>query len=146
MCSVLSRVRIVQRIASHTLRLRSITEGSTCAVTESRRSYSGLSFSIEPLRDSRRLYCTSMAMRQGLLFRQVSQHLLCSFFQPAFKFNIMFLMFLHLKRFKFALMFKITTGSVPAELAASLLLKHLTVVKKIIVCCIWVSYDIKFSI
>uniref|UniRef100_A0A3P9H383 Persulfide dioxygenase ETHE1, mitochondrial n=1 Tax=Oryzias latipes TaxID=8090 RepID=A0A3P9H383_ORYLA len=79
MCSVLGTVRTTQRIASHTLRLRSITEGSACALTESRRFYSGLSSFKEPSRDSRRLYCASMAMRQGLLFKQLFESESCTY-------------------------------------------------------------------
>uniref|UniRef100_A0A8C8DX61 Persulfide dioxygenase ETHE1, mitochondrial n=1 Tax=Oryzias sinensis TaxID=183150 RepID=A0A8C8DX61_9TELE len=79
MCSVLGSVRTTQRIASHTLRLRSITGGSAYALTESRRLYSGLSSFKEPSRDSRRLYCAGMAMRQGLLFKQLFESESCTY-------------------------------------------------------------------
>ncbi|KAM9353047.1 persulfide dioxygenase ETHE1, mitochondrial [Symphorus nematophorus] len=71
MCSVISRVKPVQRALAVTLRLRASTEGSRYAAAETRRFCPGVSTAIGPLRASSRSYCSRMALTQGLLFRQL---------------------------------------------------------------------------
>lgn len=71
MCSLMNRVRPVQRALAVSLRLRTNTEGSTYATAENRRFSSGVSAGTDPLRATRRLYCSRMVFPQGLFFRQV---------------------------------------------------------------------------
>ncbi|XP_035528360.1 persulfide dioxygenase ETHE1, mitochondrial [Morone saxatilis] len=71
MCSVISRVRPVQRALALTRRLRTSTEGSSSAAAERRRFCPGVSNGIHPLRAPSRSYCSRMALTQGLLFRQL---------------------------------------------------------------------------
>lgn len=71
MCSVISRVKPVQRALVLTLRLRAITEGSSYAAAEIRRFCPGLSAVTDPLKATSRSYCSRVALTEGLLFRQV---------------------------------------------------------------------------
>lgn len=71
MCSVISRVKPLQRAVAVTLRLRAITEGSSYAAAESRRLFPGVSAGTDPIRATRRSYCSRMALTGGLLFRQL---------------------------------------------------------------------------
>ncbi|XP_051261848.1 persulfide dioxygenase ETHE1, mitochondrial isoform X3 [Dicentrarchus labrax] len=71
MCSVISRVRPVQRALALTLRLRTSTEGSSYAAAERRRFCPGVSNDIHPLRAPSRSYCSRVALTQGLLFKQL---------------------------------------------------------------------------
>ncbi|KAK5861999.1 hypothetical protein PBY51_017432 [Eleginops maclovinus] len=71
MCSVISRVKPVQRALALTLRFRATTEGSSYALAESRRFCPGVSAVIDPLRATSRSYCSRMALTEGLLFRQL---------------------------------------------------------------------------
>lgn len=71
MCSVINRVRPVQRALALTLRLRPNTEGSSCAAAGSRRFSPGVRAGVEPLRGTTRSYCSRMAQTEGLLFRQL---------------------------------------------------------------------------
>ncbi|XP_049902736.1 persulfide dioxygenase ETHE1, mitochondrial [Epinephelus moara] len=71
MCSVISRVKPLQRALAVTLRFRGITEGSSYAAAESRRLFPGVSTGIDPIRATRRSYCSRMALAGGPLFRQL---------------------------------------------------------------------------
>lgn len=71
MCSVISRVKAVQRALAFTLRLRTNTEGSSYSVAPNRRFCPGLSAGEDPLRAFSRSYCSRMALTKGLLFRQL---------------------------------------------------------------------------
>ncbi|GAA6220445.1 persulfide dioxygenase ETHE1, mitochondrial [Lates japonicus] len=72
MCSVISRVRPIQRALALALRVRTNTEGSSCGAAESRRFYHGLSTGVDPLRaTTARRYYSRMARTEGLLFRQL---------------------------------------------------------------------------
>ncbi|XP_010775123.1 persulfide dioxygenase ETHE1, mitochondrial [Notothenia coriiceps] len=71
MCSVISRVKPVQRALALTLRLRATTEGSSYAAAEIRRLCPGLSAVTDPLKATSRSYCSRMALTEGLLFRQL---------------------------------------------------------------------------
>ncbi|KAG7216822.1 hypothetical protein INR49_001476 [Caranx melampygus] len=71
MCSVINRVKPVQRALALTLHLRPNTEGSSCAAAESGRFCSGVRAGVDPLRSSIRSYCSRMAQTEGLLFRQL---------------------------------------------------------------------------
>ncbi|XP_034554443.1 persulfide dioxygenase ETHE1, mitochondrial isoform X2 [Notolabrus celidotus] len=73
MCSVisLSRVTATHRALALTLRPRGHTEGWSCAVTEGRRLCPGVGYSCDPLQAPRRSYCSRMALKEGLLFRQL---------------------------------------------------------------------------
>ncbi|KAM4579951.1 persulfide dioxygenase ETHE1, mitochondrial [Odontesthes bonariensis] len=71
MCSVISRVKPVQRLVARTLRLCSKTEGLSYAAAQSRRFRPGVDFHVDPLRVNSRTYCTKMAMTPGLVFRQL---------------------------------------------------------------------------
>ncbi|XP_059196247.1 persulfide dioxygenase ETHE1, mitochondrial [Centropristis striata] len=67
MCSVMSRVKPVQRALAATRRLRTNTEGSRCAAADNRRFSPGVTSGSDP----RRSYCSRMAQSGGLLFRQL---------------------------------------------------------------------------
>ncbi|KAM7421343.1 hypothetical protein PAMA_015476 [Pampus argenteus] len=71
MCSVISRVKPVQRALALTLRLNPNTEGLSYSVAQNRRVYPGLSAGEQPLRVSSRSLCSRMALTDGLLFRQL---------------------------------------------------------------------------
>ncbi|XP_029308431.1 persulfide dioxygenase ETHE1, mitochondrial [Cottoperca gobio] len=71
MCSVISRVKPVQRALALSLRLTANTEGLSYAAAESRRFCPGVSSGVEPLRATSRSYCSRMALTDGLLFRQL---------------------------------------------------------------------------
>ncbi|XP_022620011.1 persulfide dioxygenase ETHE1, mitochondrial [Seriola dumerili] len=71
MCSVINRVKPVQRTLALTLRLRPNTEGSSYAAAESRRFCPGVSAGVNPLSATTRWYCSRMALTEGLLFRQL---------------------------------------------------------------------------
>ena len=71
MCSVISRVRAVQRALALTPRLRTNTEASSYSAAQNRRVCPGLSAGEDPLRAFSRSYCSRMALTEGLLFRQV---------------------------------------------------------------------------
>lgn len=71
MSSLMSRVRPVQRSLAVSLRLRTNTEGSKYATAENKRFSSGVNACTDPLRATRRSYCSRMVVPQGLLFRQV---------------------------------------------------------------------------
>lgn len=71
MCSVVSRVKPVQRTLAVTLRLRTNTEGSSYAAAGNRRVSPGLLPGVHPLQAPWRSYCSRMALTDGLLFRQL---------------------------------------------------------------------------
>nr|XP_046255907.1 persulfide dioxygenase ETHE1, mitochondrial [Scatophagus argus] len=71
MCSLISRVKPVQRVLALTLRLSTNTGTSWYGAAESRRFCPGLSTDIYPLRATSRSYCSRMALTDGLLFRQL---------------------------------------------------------------------------
>ncbi|KAM6994286.1 persulfide dioxygenase ETHE1, mitochondrial [Tautogolabrus adspersus] len=67
----LSRVTAVHRALALTLRLRPNTEGWSYAAAESRRFCPGVSYGFDPVRAPRRSYCSRMALKEGLFFRQL---------------------------------------------------------------------------
>ncbi|XP_029695060.1 persulfide dioxygenase ETHE1, mitochondrial isoform X1 [Takifugu rubripes] len=71
MCSLMSRVRPVQRALAVSLQLRRNTESSKCAPAENRWSSPGVNAGADPLRTTRRFYCSRMASSKGLFFRQL---------------------------------------------------------------------------
>lgn len=71
MCSVINRVRAVQRALALTPRLRMNTEASSYSASQNRRACPGLSAGEDPLRAFSRSYCSRMALTKGLLFRQL---------------------------------------------------------------------------
>ncbi|XP_041844795.1 persulfide dioxygenase ETHE1, mitochondrial [Melanotaenia boesemani] len=79
MCSVISRVKPVQRLVAQTLRLCASTEGSSYVVAQRRRFCPGVSYVVVPLRVDRRSYCSRMAMTRGLLFRQLFEAESCTY-------------------------------------------------------------------
>lgn len=74
MCSLMNRVKPVQRALAISLRIRTNTEGSKYATAENRHFSSGVSACTGPLRATRRSYCSRMVLPQGLFFRQVGLH------------------------------------------------------------------------
>lgn len=71
MCSVINRVRAVQRALALTPRLRMNTEASSYSASQNRRACPALSAGEDPLRAFSRSYCSRMALTKGLLFRQL---------------------------------------------------------------------------
>ncbi|XP_040901129.1 persulfide dioxygenase ETHE1, mitochondrial [Toxotes jaculatrix] len=71
MCSVINRVKPVQRALAVTLRLRTNPESLSYTAAESRRFYPGLGTGADPLRTTIRTYCSRMAWTEGLIFRQL---------------------------------------------------------------------------
>ncbi|TMS11142.1 Persulfide dioxygenase ETHE1, mitochondrial [Larimichthys crocea] len=71
MCSVISRVKPVQRALALTLRLGTSTERSSYAAAERRRFSPGVTTRVDPLLAPCRSYCSRMALTEGLLFRQL---------------------------------------------------------------------------
>ncbi|KAK5921975.1 hypothetical protein CgunFtcFv8_019286 [Champsocephalus gunnari] len=71
MCSVISRMKPVQRALALTLRFRATTEGSSYAAAEIRRFCPGLKAVTDPLKATSRSYCSRVALTEGLLFRQL---------------------------------------------------------------------------
>ncbi|XP_071326052.1 persulfide dioxygenase ETHE1, mitochondrial [Trachinotus anak] len=71
MCSVMNRVKPVQRALALTLRLRANTVDSSYAAAENRRLSPGVSSTVGPLRSTTRRYCSRMALKEGLLFKQL---------------------------------------------------------------------------
>ncbi|KAK5892047.1 hypothetical protein CesoFtcFv8_012466 [Champsocephalus esox] len=71
MCSVISRMKPVQRALALTLRFRATTEGSSYAAAEIRRFCPGLKAVTDPLNATSRSYCSRVALTEGLLFRQL---------------------------------------------------------------------------
>ncbi|CAJ1062792.1 persulfide dioxygenase ETHE1%2C mitochondrial [Xyrichtys novacula] len=67
----LSRVTAAHRALALTLRLRANTDGLSRAVTESRRFSPGIGYGSDPLGVQRRSYCSRMALKDGLFFRQL---------------------------------------------------------------------------
>ncbi|XP_058502730.1 persulfide dioxygenase ETHE1, mitochondrial [Solea solea] len=79
MCSVISRVKPVQRVLAlaRTRSLWTHNEAWSRTTTRSRRLCPGLRSSFEPLRASSRLYCSSM--NQGPVFRQLFESQSCTY-------------------------------------------------------------------
>lgn len=71
MCSVISRVKPVQRALASTLRLRTNADGLNYAAAQSRRFCPGFSTGAQPLWVTSRSYCARIATTDGLFFRQV---------------------------------------------------------------------------
>ncbi|KAM9851968.1 persulfide dioxygenase ETHE1, mitochondrial [Aulostomus maculatus] len=71
MCSLVNKVRPVQRGLPLTLRLRANAGGSSSTAGRDRRACPGLSSNVAPLLASTRFYCSRMAQTEGLLFRQL---------------------------------------------------------------------------
>ncbi|KAM7383086.1 hypothetical protein PAMP_002768 [Pampus punctatissimus] len=71
MCSVISRVKPVQRALALTLRLSTNTEGWSYSVAQNRRVCPGVNACEHPLRVTSRSFCSRMALTDGLLFRQL---------------------------------------------------------------------------
>ncbi|XP_026226797.1 persulfide dioxygenase ETHE1, mitochondrial-like isoform X3 [Anabas testudineus] len=71
MCSVINRVKPVQRALALGLRLRTSTEGLSCTAADSRRFCPGVRTGFDPLQASSRRCCSSMASTKGLFFRQL---------------------------------------------------------------------------
>ncbi|CAI5662105.1 unnamed protein product [Oreochromis niloticus] len=79
MCSVISRVKPVQRALASTLRLRTNTECLSYAAAQSKRFCPGLSTGAQPLWVTSRSYCARMATTDGLLFRQLFEVESCTY-------------------------------------------------------------------
>uniref|UniRef100_A0A3Q3CVT7 Persulfide dioxygenase ETHE1, mitochondrial n=3 Tax=Pseudocrenilabrinae TaxID=318546 RepID=A0A3Q3CVT7_HAPBU len=71
MCSVISRVKPVQRALASTLRLRTNADGLNYAAAQSRRFCPGFITGAQPLWVTSRSYCARIATTDGLLFRQL---------------------------------------------------------------------------
>ncbi|XP_026226799.1 persulfide dioxygenase ETHE1, mitochondrial-like isoform X5 [Anabas testudineus] len=71
MCSVISRVKPVQRALALGLRLRTNTDGWSCAAANRRSFCPGLNTDFEPIQVASRRYCSSTVLTKGLFFRQL---------------------------------------------------------------------------
>ncbi|KAM9310514.1 persulfide dioxygenase ETHE1, mitochondrial [Pholidichthys leucotaenia] len=79
MCSVINRVRPLQRALAGTLRLRLDTESSRYPATQNRRLYPDFKTGVGPLRVFSRSYCARVALTDGLLFRQLFEPESCTY-------------------------------------------------------------------
>ncbi|KAL3980367.1 transcription factor 15 [Sarotherodon galilaeus] len=79
MCSVISRVKPVQRALASTLRLRTNADGLNYAAAQSKRFCPGFSIGAEPLWVTSRSYCARIAATDGLFFRQLFEVESCTY-------------------------------------------------------------------